>query len=247
MYNALLAFLAIFLATTIMCLFVSVSIAVTDSDFESILLLIINLLTIPLFISLFAWIYKKAYGKSMFEKNISDLKHKATKKGNRTGIIYVKSKRSDDGESEIYLFIIAIFILIINVSSEELRNKELYVTTGILCLIGFILKLFRNRKELSADLTSYAHSSLFAGIAYYKKWYKLPDIKKIGISNTSFMQPTSDSNIARSSNRVVEYRLFLRFHDTSETLTLLTSKNVNDLKEERHRLREEIKGVQFDD
>ena len=103
-----------------------------------------------------------------------------------------------------------------------------------------MIGLFRERKEISTDLSSYARAYLFAGIPYYKKWYQLPKIKKIGISNTSFIETTSGTNIANSSNRVIQHRLFLRFYDTKETLTLLRSKNLDDLKEERRKLHDRI-------
>lgn len=116
----------------------------------------------------------------------------------------------------------------------------MYIIAGILCIIGFIPRLFHQRKEISADLKSYAQSYLFAGIVYSKRWYQLPEIKKLGIANASFVEITSEYNISNSTNRVVQYRLFLKFYNTKETLTLLYAKNVDVLKEERNRLREKI-------
>lgn len=75
---------------------------------------------------------------------------------------------------------------------------------------------------------------------YSKRWYQLPEIKKVAIVNASFVEITSKQNISRSTNRVVQYRLFFKFYDTKEILTLLYTKNVDVLKEERDRLHEKI-------
>ncbi len=240
MYNALLAIIMLLAATLIMFLFLLVYF-IDSYNSENILWLVSDILGIFCSMWLFSWVYKKAFGKSMFERKVIILKQKVKKKVSHKGIIYVKAQK--DKDDSYILIIIATFILIINIASKELRTTGLYTTAGVLVSLHFIGNLFSARKEISGDLTSYACSQLFAGLVFYKKWYQLPKIKKIAIANASYNQPTSESNIANSNRKIVKYRLFFRFYDTNETLTLLESKNVDNLKAERHRLREKIKGI----
>lgn len=84
----------------------------------------------------------------MLQKTISDIKHKVKKKVNSEGIIYIKSKRIImRNDLEIWLIVCAIFILIINIFSEGLRKKTLYIITGVLCLISFMIRYFMKEKK----------------------------------------------------------------------------------------------------